>query len=156
MAARSRWLGTPFAARLAERLWVGGCLASREPGPPGFLRSLVDEWALTGRLRTPEEPAHQAILAASIYGGLILFYEYDGVLAPISRRLLEAPLGFGGAAPSRRRYTLEDAVRLWAAMTLRGDASWLDGLPLEYPGGLALSASGGPGLEAPCVYIEYD
>ncbi len=153
--ARVEWLGTPFAARLGAGLWLGGCAASREPGPPGFLQSIMEEWASSGRLRSPEDPIHQVVLAASLYGGLILFYEYDGSLAPISRRLIDAPLGFGGM-PRRVRMALEQVIRYWAALTLKSDYSWLEGLPLEYPGGLALTTSSGPGLESPCAYIEYD
>lgn len=151
-----RWLGTPFAARLTSRFWIAGCIKARDPGAPSYLNYLIREWGATGSLPRPDDLVFQALLEASIHGGLILLYEYKGRLAPISLRITSKPLGFSG--PSRRSdieiETINDVVEGWARLILNDDLDWLEGVALEYPGGYSLTTKTGPGLESPCVYLE--
>ena len=148
------WLGTPFAGRLTEKFWIAGCIKTRDPGAPSYIEELVIDWAESGVAPKPSDPVLQALLEASIHGGIILLYEYNGQLAPISRRLTSKPIGFGG--PDRRKVmeTVKDVIEGWARLVLFDDLDWLNGVPLDYPGGYSLTTKTSLELEAPCVYVE--
>ncbi len=153
-AYRIEWLGTPFAGRLVEKFWIAGCVKTRDPGAPSYLEELMVDWIESGIPPKPSDLVLQALVEASIHGGLILLYEYNGRLAPISRRLTSKPIGFSGPGKHEALETLKDAIEGWAKLVLYDDLEWLEGIPLDYPGGYSLTVGSGPGLESPCIYVE--
>ncbi len=136
-----------MVSRTAVLAWAGPLLVSAAlPGleaDVGIVR-LVGE-ALEGSSLPVGDPLRAARVLAALYGGVILSYNLDGLLVPLSRALPDWPVRVVDGRPCEPTVLgVDELLRAWALL-LRGEGGALErlGRCSVAPEGLALAVGEG-------------